>query len=437
MAARDAAGSWSDEACEATAKLFVEAAEESEHAVPRYNAGLALLRCKKMSAAKGHFARALEIARQPGSQAERGSAVRSPQTLTRARVKLALIGYEEQGAKGLDAAITEIRQAAVDARFSDAEALTALAMLELKRGGGAADSDGANDFERAKKNIHRALAIDDAYMPAYNQLALYYLSAAKRGFDAAGKTSGKSARADAKALELAALVCSQAVKKDPRFAPIRNTAGLVHMELDNISAAAAAFGEARSIDRTLFEAHMNFAAVNMRFRGFARAEEAYRTAVRLRPNDYDAHLGLALALRAQADAPGDPKAEEAAREIAAAKRIDVERPESYFNEAVLAQELGAEEPGDPNAPLHKAKALFGMFLAKAKSAPKGGGDLTDGIERAKARIVDIEQMIIWRAQTDAERKRADDEMRQREVDAAKKAAEAEEAAKTAEDAKGK
>ncbi|HLM73626.1 MAG TPA: hypothetical protein VK459_13065 [Polyangiaceae bacterium] len=398
MAQRDAAGSWSDEACAATAKLFLEAADASGQAIPRYNAGLALLRCKKSAEAKGHFARALEIDKK----------------LTGARVKLTLIGFEEQGDKGIDAAIEELRRATVEARFSDPAALTALAMLELRRGSPATDSDGNNDFDRAKKNIQRALAIDDAYMPAYNQLALYYIALAKQKAPA-----GRGKRVNENALELGALVCSQAARKDPKFAPIHNTAGLISIELGNISSAAASFAQARALDPSLFEAHMNFAAVNMRFRGFENAEKAYRAAIRLRPGDYDAHVGLALALRAQAGAPGDVKAIEASQELEAARRIDPDRPEAYYNEAVLTQEYGEENVKDPDAPLKKASALFTTFIEKAKVArggPKEG--YQDGVERAKGRIADINQILVFRQQTKEEQKRAEEAMKQRAAEEA-------------------
>jgi cytochrome c-type biogenesis protein CcmH/NrfG len=39
-----------------------------------------------------------------------------------------------------------------------------------------------------------------------------------------------------------------------------------------------------------------------RLRGFEEAEHAYRAALDLRPKDYEARLGLALALRGQLDA---------------------------------------------------------------------------------------------------------------------------------------
>jgi Tfp pilus assembly protein PilF len=287
-------------------------------------------------------------------------------------------------------------------------------MLELRRGSPSKDGDGLDDFDRAKKNIQRALAIDDAYMPAYNQLALYYLALAKQRAPAA-----KGKRVNENSLELGVLVCSQAARKDPKFAPIHNTAGLIYIELGNISAAAASFAQARALDPSLFEAHMNFAAVNMRFRGFENAEKAYRAALRLRPGDYDAHVGLALALRGQAGAPGDAKAVEASRELEAAKRIDPDRPEAYYNEAVLTQEYGEEDAKDPDASLKKASALFSTFIEKAKVArggPKEG--YQESVEKAKGRIADIKQIIIFRQQTAEEQRRAEDAMKQRSAEEA-------------------
>ena len=101
--------------------------------------------------------------------------------------------------------------------------------------------DGATP--EAKLNLQRALAIDDASMPAYDQLAQWYL-----------KT---------KRLDLAALVCSQAIKRDASYAPIHNTAGLVESAQGRVNGALAEFTIARRLDPKLFEAHMNYANVNL------------------------------------------------------------------------------------------------------------------------------------------------------------------------------
>src|SRR5262249_11110365 len=149
----------------------------------------------------------------------------------------------------------------------------------------------------------------DSFLPAYDQLAIYHLEAARRSaperaalLDSAIGAAQPAFKGDTQALELAALVCSQAIRRNAGWAPIHNTAGLIQAELGNMSAAVQEFNTARKLDARLFEAQMNAAAVNLSFRGFVEAEKAYRKAVELRPDDYEAHLGLGLALRGQIDA---------------------------------------------------------------------------------------------------------------------------------------
>ena len=55
-------------------------------------------------------------------------------------------------------------------------------------------------------------------------------------------------RADAQQLELAALVCSQAIRKNPNYAPIHNTAGLIQNELGQVNGAVQEFATAAKLD---------------------------------------------------------------------------------------------------------------------------------------------------------------------------------------------
>ena len=170
-------------------------------------------------------------------------------------------------------------------------------MMQMRRGSSEADSDGKNDLERAKKNLQRALAVDDAFMPAFNQLAIYYLEAAKaKAGRSTGRRvtvgSGKQKKIDTQALELAALVCSQAARKNPSYAPIHNTAGLIQVELGNLNAAVQEFNTARKLDPGFVEAQMNFAAVNL--------DKGVQFAKMTR--------GQAVAVTPPAEAPKDPAA---------------------------------------------------------------------------------------------------------------------------------
>lgn len=408
MAAHDKAGDWNDANCTATAAAFVEAAKEQGDKTfgeALYNAGLANQRCKKDKEAKEFFKQVLD---------------KDPK-FHRARSQLALYAFAESGEKNFDQAISEMRQAAItDAQFKNVEALVNLGMLYIKRNNQTADSDGPTDLGRAKKYIQSALAVDDGFMPAFNQLAILYMETAnqKAGRDAKQKTATngtKQKKVDTQALELAALVCSQAVRKNPKYAPVHNTAGMIQVELGNLNSAVGEFNNARTIDPTFYEAQMNYAAVNLQFRGFAQAEEAYRAALKMRPSDYDAHLGLALALRGQIDDSNfDKKVAEAAAEIDAAKKAAPDRAETYYNEAILTQEYKAKAGGKGGeGELINAKGLFGQFVQKAGSA----AEFADAVKRSKDRMSEIDQIIDFNKQSDAQRKAAEADLKQKAAEA--------------------
>src|SRR5690606_1189969 len=224
---------------------------------------------------------------------------------------------------------------------------------------------------------------------------LYYLEQARRK---AGQGSSKGRRgglvvAGAQAskvnrqmLDLAALVASQAQLKNPNYAPIHNTSGLILVELQNYNGAVKAFATARKLDPRFFEAHMNYAAVNLSFRGFAEAEKAYREALKLRPDTYEAHLGLALALRGQITPANAAKyVEEVQKHLDAAKKIDGSRAEAFYNEAILSQEFRAKTSEDPIPAYDKAIAQYEAFIAKAGSDPA----FDDAVKRSKERAQDI------------------------------------------------
>lgn len=426
MARYDKSG-WNEAACREVAQMFLAANSEQDKffAPAVYNAGVAFQRCGLKADAKKQYEEVLS--KDPAFH--------------RARVQLALFAFEDGGERDIEKAIGEMKRAVADSKFQNVEALVNQARLEMKRGNNNSDSDGANDFERAKKNLQRALAVEDAYMPAFNQLAIYYLEVAKQK---AGQKSSKFARGaqtskvDTQALELAALVCSQAIQKNPGYAAVHNTAGLISVELGNLNAAVESFGKARKADPNFYEAHMNYAAVNMRFRGFAQAEEAYKQAVRIRPSDYDAHLGLALALRGEIDDTNfNAKLGEAQAELDKAKGIDANRPEAYFNEGILTQEYRAKA-GDASAEpaLKKAIDLFKQFASKAS----GKAEFADAVEDVtavptktdaqctgkgsrndkackKGRIKEIEEIIAFNRQTAEDKKKMEQEMKQMDAEA--------------------
>jgi tetratricopeptide (TPR) repeat protein len=270
----------------------------------------------------------------------------------------------------------------------------------MERGNDQSDQDGKNDLERAQHNLQRALAIDDGYMPAFNQLAVYYLTQAKakagqvdkggkrgrRGMEVSGASK---TNVDSQQLDLAALVAAQAQKKNPNYAPIANTTGLIQVQLKNFNGAVKSFGTARKLDPGFFEAHMNYAAVNLSFRGYQEAEAAYRAALKLHPKDYEAELGLALALRGEInDSNFDKNVAEAQQHLDEAKKIAPDRPETYYNEAILTQEFRAKR-GSAVPTLKKAADQYRTFIDKAGS----DASFAAAVKRSKDRSQDIADTV--------------------------------------------
>jgi tetratricopeptide (TPR) repeat protein len=391
FASHDKALDWSDATCDEVAKAFESARSAQRGKFPEasYDAGLVYQRCNSDKEAKAHFQEALS----------------DDPKFHFARAQLALYQFKSDGK--LDAAIGALEQAVTDANFQNVPALVDLAMFQMMRdstqvganchaGSGGKDAD-LQDFDCAKLNLQRALAIDDGYMPAYNQLALFYYGAAKKKAGSGSKKFGRTIatnaalarRGDVQELELAALVCAQAARKNAGYAPIHNTSGLILNDLGQVNAAVGEFQKAASLDPHFFEAQMNLAAINLSFRGFDKAESAYRKALEMHPNDYDAHLGLALALRGQIDdANHDKQVAAVQAELEACEKIDGARPDAYFNEGILTQEYKTK--GASGAKLKEvykqAESSFLSFVEKANGKPEYAG----AVQRAGERIQDID-----------------------------------------------
>ncbi len=397
----DKAFDWTPDSCKEVAGMFMKASDVQQSATNRgfpsalYNAGLSYQRCELQGDAQKEFQAALD----------------ADKSFHRAATQLAL--YDYQKTQDLDATIDKLNQIIRDAKFQDTDALVSVAALQMERANDQSDSDGKNDLERAVKNIQRALAIDDTFMPAFNQLAIYYLEQAKAkagrkvGRQTGLVVSGQSRKGvDQQMLDLAALVSAQGVAKNPKYAAIYNTAGLIQVEQRNYNGAVKSFKKARELDPSFFEADMNYGAVNLSFRGFKEADAAYREAIKLKPKEYEAHLGLALALRGDIDDSNfDKNVAEAQSELDQCKKLAPDRPETYYNEAILTQEYRAKGSQEQAIPmLKKAADIYRTFVEKAQ----GNDAFAAAVKRAKERTQDIQDTIKFVEEGEAARK-ADEE----------------------------
>jgi tetratricopeptide (TPR) repeat protein len=351
---------WTKESCQSVVNEFLCVdGGRGPTAEALFNAGAVHERC-------GDSTRALD--------AYRAAAAAGGPRFASARVRIVALTVDPREPDARDRAIAEIGAAVRDAGYQSKEALVALARLQLARGGRVADGDGEDDLARAKKNCQRALALDSDHVPAYDALALTYLAMARREANVVPPVTERgplAASVPAARLDLALFTAERALRQGPPNASLHNTIGLVHAARGSWSAAVQAFDEARRIDPQYVEAHLNWAFLHLAFHRYEPAEPALRHALTLAPDDYDARLGLALALRGKAGSSGDAADVTAARaELDRAEKIDPARPEVFFNRGVLLHELAAKDGAEAVASLNEAKRELERFVRASGADPR-------------------------------------------------------------------
>ncbi|MFT4703075.1 MAG: tetratricopeptide (TPR) repeat protein [Bradymonadia bacterium] len=98
-------------------------------------------------------------------------------------------------------------------------------------------------------------------------------------------------------LELARLVCENAILLGIEDAVLHNRLGLIALELDEVGAAYREFQAAVAIDPALIEAQMNIAAMALSFRDYESALSALQLVRVARPSDLEVRLSYGVALR--------------------------------------------------------------------------------------------------------------------------------------------
>ncbi len=130
---------------------------------------------------------------------------------------------------------------------------------------------------------------------------------------------------------------------------------------------------------------------NSRWRGtrnFEAAERAYSRLLDLRFDDYEAHLGRALARRGQInDANFRAQVASVESDLERCKELDPERPEAYYNDAILTERFKAVAAPTSKATsvLEQARSLFDTFIAKAGERPEYARE----VRLAKQRVRDL------------------------------------------------
>jgi tetratricopeptide (TPR) repeat protein len=337
-------GAWTKSHCNSAAEAFKDVASDHAKIAPDCyaNAGAAYEHCGMTSEATDAY-----------EEANRKGRALLNREFAPALVGLGRLAYR-QGQ--LDKAEELFKRAiAADPKNAEARNNYAVALYEKGRKGG-----GSSVYNEAIVHLRNALAIDSANMVAYTTLALIYYEVA---------------RDDRSKLDLAALVCKQAKDVSKTHAPIYNISGLIWLKKKNVTRALEDFRKAVELDDALLEAHMNIGAITLSYRDYPSAMKAFQKVLARQPNNVEAMIGLAVALR------GERKMDEAEALYKKIASIDPKNPAVPFNLGLIYQDYkDSQEPT-----LLKAKEYFNEFLAR--------GGASDKVAEAKRRIKNIDDII--------------------------------------------
>jgi tetratricopeptide (TPR) repeat protein len=248
------------------------------------------------------------------------------------------------------------------------------------------------DLAGSERVLGEALLADETSGPLLTELALLH-----RAIGLSGRQTGR--------MEIARAVAERATAVAPGYAPGHLARGWIAADLKEHAAALASFDRARGLDPRLFEAHLAAAALRLRLRDLAAAEGAYRAALTVRADAYEARVGLARTLRVRIDDGSDAgwearvEAARSAADQAIAARPD--RPEAYLGAAALAMEH--ESRRDPAASLLRAQKLLEVFLDRARGVP----GMERGEQEARLRLAGIDTLMSCPTESERTRKERD------------------------------
>jgi adenylate cyclase len=148
------------------------------------------------------------------------------------------------------------------------------------------------DLDAGEDSLRHALALDDAYAPAWATLAA--LRALRYElFGECAADLAEAERAHARAMELA-----------PALAESHVASGCILTLHGRHEDAAAAYERATRLDPHLFEAYYYFGRSALARRDVLRAATLFRSAAGVRPQDYQSAMFLAQSLRLHGDISG-------------------------------------------------------------------------------------------------------------------------------------
>jgi tetratricopeptide (TPR) repeat protein len=159
--------------------------------------------------------------------------------------------------------------------------------------------------------------------------------------------------------ETAQLLAKQALDSNAKSALAHRAMGLIQLQNGDDAVAFQSFLKASQEDPRDTTARLNMGGVLLHAGAYAKAEEQYRAILQVSPDDLDAQIGLAAAVRGEADAKSPAKLEEARSLLSKVLDKDPHNIAALFNLGVLYADF-LKRPAD-------ATPVFQRFLADAPS----------------------------------------------------------------------
>jgi tetratricopeptide (TPR) repeat protein len=157
--------------------------------------------------------------------------------------------------------------------------------------------------------------------------------------------------------EAAALLAKQALDASPNSAVAHRATGLLDLSNGDDAEAFAEFRKASQADPHDTTSRLNMGVVLLKAGAYAKAEEQYREILKVSPDDVEAEVGLAAALRGEADAQHPQKLDEARGLLEKALAANPHDTSALFNLGVLYADF-LKRPAE-------ASPLFKRFLSDA------------------------------------------------------------------------
>jgi len=159
--------------------------------------------------------------------------------------------------------------------------------------------------------------------------------------------------------DTAELLVKEALSSNKESAVAHRTAGLIALAKGDDAAAFGSFLKASQLDPKDTTARLNMGTVLLRAGVYPKAEEQFRQVLAVSKDDAAASIGLAAALRGQADKDRPGKIRESQKVLEGVLGRDPHNIDAEFNLGILLADF-MKKPAD-------AKPLFQRFLADAPS----------------------------------------------------------------------